>query len=173
MKSIIWQNKMRVVLISDPLATKSVISVDVTVGNLHSPKKFDGLATIVQHMLVTGSNKYPDRQKNDEWLKQHGGSINAFSGMTNTNYQCVIDHNGFEEAVDRMANYFISPTFDAQHLEKEAKVIGHKFKRALIDDENRHLNLWMSQSNPESITNKLIYAQRDKVMDPETLEAVQ
>lgn len=38
---------MRVVLISDPLATKSVISVDVTVGNLHSPKKFDGLATIV------------------------------------------------------------------------------------------------------------------------------
>ena len=93
--------------------------------------------------------------------------------MTNTNYQCVIDHNGFEEAVDRMANYFISPTFDAQLLEKEAKVIGHKFKRALIDDENRHLNLWMSQSNPESITNKLIYAQRDKVMDPETLEAVQ
>ena len=67
-KNIVWQNKMKVILISDPLATKSCISVDVGVGNLHSPKKFDGLALFVQHMLLVGSQKYPDRKKNNEFF---------------------------------------------------------------------------------------------------------
>jgi secreted Zn-dependent insulinase-like peptidase len=162
---------MKVILISDPLATKSVISVDVGVGNLHSPKKFDGLALFVQHMLLVGSQKYPDKKKNDEFFKQFGGNLNAFTSMNNTNYQLEIDHNGFEEGVDRFANFFIAPNFNEEEKEREIRQIGHKFKRAIVDDETKHLNLWCSLSNPDSITNKLIFCQKDKCNDPESMEA--
>ena len=53
-------NKMKVVLISDPLAEKSAVSMDVGIGNLHAPKEFNGLATFLQHMILSGSKKYPD-----------------------------------------------------------------------------------------------------------------
>lgn len=56
-------------------------------------------------------------------------------------------------------------------MDKEIKQIGHKFKRAVIDDETKHLNLWMRLSNKDSIANKLIFAQKDKCHDPETMEA--
>ena len=134
---------MKVLLISDPLSTKSAISVEVGVGNLHSPKKFDGLATFVQHMLTTGSKTYPDRAKNDEFFKKFGGNLNGYTGLNSTNYNLEIDHAGFMEGVDRLASFFTAPTFNEDEKEKEIKKIGHKFKRTLIDDETKHLNLWM------------------------------
>ena len=56
---------MKIVLISDPTSEKSVVSLDVGIGNLHNPTEINGLPTFLQHMILTGSKKYPDPKKNE------------------------------------------------------------------------------------------------------------
>lgn len=98
---------MKAVLISDPLAEKSAVSLDVGIGNLHAPSEYNGLATFLQHMILNGSKKYPDQKKTDQYMEKFGGKINAYTGLDNTNFNLEIDHNGLDEGADRFANYFI------------------------------------------------------------------
>ena len=145
-------NRMKVILVSDPNAEYSAASLDVGIGNLHAPKEFNGLATFLQHMILNGSKKFPDKKKTDQFLTKHNGNFNAYSGLDNTNYTLKIEHSGFEEGIERFVNFFVSPLFNEDNKDRTLKSIHHKFKASLIDDEWKHLNLWMQLSNPSSVT---------------------
>ena len=53
-------NKMKVILVSDPDSQKSAASVNVGVGSFSDPNEFPGLAHFLEHMLFMGTKKYPD-----------------------------------------------------------------------------------------------------------------
>lgn len=111
-KIVTLKNKMKLVLISDPIAKKSAASLDIGIGCLHAPMDLHGLAVVLQHLILNGSKKYPDLRKNGDFFAKHRGSVKATTLLDNTNYKMEIDNNGFEEAIDRFANYFISPIFN-------------------------------------------------------------
>ena len=94
---------MRCLLISDMEADKSAASLDVKVGSALDPKPLYGTAHFLEHMLFMGTEKYPAENEYSEYILNNGGSNNAYTLMTNTNFHFDISNDGFGGALDRFA----------------------------------------------------------------------
>ena len=73
------------------------------VGAASDPHEYYGTAHFLEHMLFMGSEKYPSTNDYAEYIKNNGGSSNAYTGMTMTNYHFDVSNDGFEGALDRFA----------------------------------------------------------------------
>lgn len=56
-RGVILKNELRVMLISDPEANLSAVSLNVGVGSYSNPPNLQGLAHYVEHMLFLGTEK--------------------------------------------------------------------------------------------------------------------
>ncbi|KAM3582294.1 metalloprotease [Umbelopsis sp. WA50703] len=79
-------NKLEVLLIHDKDTDKSSAALDVHVGHLSDPNDLQGLAHFCEHLLFMGTEKYPKENDYNQYLAEHSGHSNAFTGMENTNY---------------------------------------------------------------------------------------
>lgn len=139
-------NHMRVLLISDPKAETSAASLDVGVGHFSDPEEVPGLAHFCEHLLFMGTKKYPDENDFSSFLSDHSGRYNAYTSTENTNYYFSIAHEHFEPALDRFAQFFISPLFSRSSVDREAHAVDLEFKKNLQDDEWRMFQLEKSLS---------------------------
>ena len=114
-------------LISDPEADKSAASLDVHVGSAYEPKEIGGLAHFLEHMLFQGTEKYPLVNEYDKFLKDNGGYSNAYTSLTSTNYHFEVSNDGLEEALDRFAQFFISPLIEESAASKEMNAVDSEF----------------------------------------------
>jgi len=94
---------LRCLLISDPEADKSAVSMDVKVGSSLDPKTHFGTAHFLEHMLFQGTEKYPNENEYSEFIKNNGGYNNAYTSLTNTNFHLECSNEAFEESLDRIA----------------------------------------------------------------------
>ena len=108
-KHLTLPNKLQCLLISDAEADRSAASLDVHVGSALDPKPLYGVAHFLEHMLFMGTTKYPSENEYSEYIKNNGGSTNAFTSMTSTNYQFDCSNEALEGALDRFAQFFLSP----------------------------------------------------------------
>ena len=92
-KAIQLDNKLKCVLISDPLTEKCAAVMNVATGSFEDPKDFPGLAHFLEHMLFLGSSKYPKADQYREFVIQNGGSCNAYTDMANTVYYYTIKNS--------------------------------------------------------------------------------
>ena len=106
---LLLDNQMPVLLISDPDAPKAAASLDVMVGSGDNPPGRGGLAHFLEHMLFLGTDKYPDAAEYEQYITEHGGSRNAYTSFEHTNYFFDIDAGHLPGALDRFAQFFISP----------------------------------------------------------------
>ena len=107
-KTLVLENGLKVYLLSDPNFNVSAASVSVEVGSLDNPDKRQGLAHFLEHMLFLGTEKYPDVDEYSSYLKTYGGYSNAYTASDHTNYQFQVLPDGFEGALDRFSQFFIS-----------------------------------------------------------------
>ena len=56
---------------------------------------------------------------------------NAYTSMTDTNFHFDCSNEAFEGALDRLAQFFISPTFSENSTEKEIEAVDSEFNMAL------------------------------------------
>ena len=143
-------NKMRVLIISDMEADKSAAALDVHVGAAHDPKPLFGTAHFLEHMLFQGTDKYPDEKEYSEYIKNHGGYDNAFTSTEDTNFHFECSNEGFEGALDRLSQFFISPNFSIDAADREVKAVDSEFNMSLQNDTWHFYNLLFQMSNPES-----------------------
>jgi secreted Zn-dependent insulinase-like peptidase len=108
-KFITLPNSLKCLLVSDPEADKSAASLDVHVGCALDKKPLYGTAHFLEHMLFMGTKKYPGENEYSEFIKNNGGSNNAYTSLTNTNYHFDVSNQAFNETLDRFAQFFISP----------------------------------------------------------------
>ncbi|GGY66057.1 peptidase M16 [Cellvibrio zantedeschiae] len=142
-------NNLRVLLISDPAAEKSAAALNIHVGSHQNPKERPGLAHFLEHMLFLGTEKYPAADEYQEFISQHGGSNNAYTAAENTNYFFDVEHASLEPALDRFAQFFISPLFDASYIEHEKNAVNAEYLSKISDDERREWDVYRSIFNPE------------------------
>jgi len=142
-------NNLRVLLISDASAEKSAAALNVHVGSHQNPKERPGLAHFLEHMLFLGTEKYPAAGEYQDFISQHGGSNNAYTAEENTNYFFDIEHASLEPALDRFAQFFISPLFDANYVDHEKNAINAEYLAKINDDERREWDVYRSLFNPE------------------------
>ncbi|KAF8931622.1 Metalloenzyme, LuxS/M16 peptidase-like protein [Dissophora ornata] len=143
------RNDLEVLLIHDPSVDKSAAALDVHVGHLSDPKNLQGLAHFLEHLLFMGTAKYPRENEYSEFLAQHSGSSNAFTGLDNTNYYFEVGHAHLEGALDRFAQFFISPAFSENCKDRELRAVDSEHKKNLQSDSWRLFQLEKDLSNPD------------------------
>lgn len=141
-------NGLEALVIHDPTADKGSAAMDVRVGHLSDPKDFQGLAHFCEHLLFMGTEKYPRENEYSEFLSNHSGSSNAYTGMDNTNYFFAVGQQHLEGALDRFSKFFICPLFDASCTEREIRAVDSEHKKNLQSDAWRAFQLEKSLSDP-------------------------
>ncbi|KAF9978161.1 Insulinase (Peptidase M16) [Actinomortierella ambigua] len=141
-------NELEVLLIHDPNVDKSAAALDVHVGHLSDPKNLQGLAHFLEHLLFMGTAKYPRENEYSEYLAQHAGMSNAFTNLDNTNYYFEVGHAHLEGALDRFAQFFISPAFSENCKDRELRAVDSEHKKNLQSDTWRLFQLGKNMSSP-------------------------
>ena len=142
---------MRVILIFDPEGDMAAAALDVKAGSALEP--LHGVAHFVEHMLFQGTEKYPDESEYMEFLSKNGGSDNAFTSMTDTNFHFAVSNGAFEEALDRLSQFFISPKFSEASTDREANAVDSEYKMSLQNDGWHTENLFRTLAAKDSRMN--------------------
>ena len=132
-KIILLKNRLKVLLISDPNSKLSYASMMVKTGSLLENNVY-GLAHFLEHMLFQGNKKYPNGEKYFEYVNSHGGKTNAYTDLLNTCYYFSISNNYFENILDVFAHFFIDPTFDIAHIDKEINAVDAEYRKNMDID---------------------------------------
>lgn len=146
---ITLSNGLRVLLISDPLAEKSAAALNVHVGSHQDPKRRLGLAHFLEHMLFLGTEKYPKAGEYQDFITQHGGESNAHTAAEHTQFFFDIEHAFLDPALDRFAQFFSSPLFNAEYIEREKNAVHAEYLANLNDDAHREWDVYRNVFNPE------------------------
>jgi len=142
------ENGLQVLLISDPEADKAAAALDVHIGHQQNPLNREGLAHFLEHMLFLGTEKYPEADAYQSFISRHGGSYNAYTAAEHTNYFFDIDPAQLEPALDRFAQFFVAPLFDADYIERERHAVHSEYKAGLNDDRRRIQDVYRELMNP-------------------------
>lgn len=133
-RGLLLDNKLKCLLINDPLTDRSAAAVDVHAGYMLDPKEFPGLAHFCEHMLFMGSKKYPIENTFSKFIEDHAGSTNAYTSNENTNYHFEVAKGNFREALDIFAQFFISPTFHESSTDREINAVDSENQKNLQSD---------------------------------------
>ncbi|UTW47332.1 insulinase family protein [Bacterioplanoides sp. SCSIO 12839] len=141
-------NGLKTLLVSTPDADKAAAAVSVSVGSGDDPEGREGLAHFLEHMLFLGTEPYPEAGDYQAYISRNGGSHNAFTANSQTTYFFEVNNTAMEGALDRFAPFFISPTFDAQYVEREKNAVHAEYKSKYKDDFRRIFSAEKQAMNP-------------------------
>ncbi|MCT6866677.1 MAG: insulinase family protein, partial [Gilliamella apicola] len=123
-------NQMRVLLVSDPKAAKSLGSLALPVGSLQDPKDQQGLAHYTEHMVLMGSKKYPEPSSFSEFLNRHAGSYNASTAAHRTAFYFEVENSALDTAIDYLADAIAEPKLDSNFADKERNAVNAEMTMA-------------------------------------------
>ena len=109
--STILDNGLSVVVVSDKKAPTAGAALIVKAGLYQDPKAFSGIAHFLEHMLFLGTKKFPTPDEFQNFVQAYGGDRNAMTQGDKTSYYFSIQADAFEPALERFADFFISPAF--------------------------------------------------------------
>ena len=170
-RALTLENGLNVLLVSDPEADKAAASMNVRVGSAQDPDDLQGLAHLLEHMLFLGTEPYPASDAYQRYITNNAGSHNAFTAQQDTNYFFDIEPSALPGALDRFSEFFLSPLFNADHLESERNIV-HSEYMARIRDESRRENDVLNQLlNPDNPTTGFAVGSRETLASPPEGEA--
>jgi hypothetical protein len=126
-------NGMPVVIISDPTTDFAAASLCVGVGSASDPRPFDGLAHFLEHMLFLGTAKYPNESEFHTFLSSNAGYSNAWTSYFQTNYHFQVSPSAFDGALDRFAQFFISPLFQTDMTNREIEAVNNEHAKNITE----------------------------------------
>ena len=149
--AITLENGLRVLLISDPDASRGAAAMDVHVGSTSDPTNVPGLAHFCEHMSFLGTKKYPTEDDFSSFLSSHGGSTNAYTDQEDTVYYFDVNADFLDSGLDRFSQFFTSPTFRANSTNRELNAIESEHSKNINSDGFRifqvRANVLMNMSN--------------------------
>ena len=104
-----------------------------------------------------GTEKYPAENEYAEFITNNGGYNNAWTWFTDTNYHFEVSNEAFGEALDRFAQFFVSPLLGEQQTEREMKAVDSEHNMSLQDDAWRKFSLIQSIAHEESKLNTFVH----------------
>lgn len=164
-QAIKLENGMTVLLVSDQKATKSLGVLALPIGSLDDPNSQQGLAHYLEHMVLMGSQKYPEPSGFSEFLKKHGGSHNASTAPYRTNFFFDIDDSGLPEALDRLADAIAQPLLDPGNADKERNAVNAELTLARSRDGMRMAQIGAETINPAHPASKFFGGNLETLSD--------
>lgn len=158
-------NGMTVLLVSDPGANKSIMAAALPIGAKDDPVSQQGIAHYLEHMVFMGSQRYPEVDGLMAFLQQNGGSTNASTDFMHTAYHFQVNHDAFDEAVDRMADALAFPLLSPEYAKKELNAVNAELVRAKASDAALVASIGRDTVNPEHPSAKFIHGSRESLRD--------
>jgi len=131
-KHITLPNNLQVLLVSDVLTENSSASLSISIGSHNDD--IQGIAHFLEHMLFMGSEKYPDENEYTTILKENNGSSNAYTANDHTNYYFSCVNESFLKVLDVFAQFFISPLFKTDSVNREINAVDSEYCNSLTND---------------------------------------
>ena len=142
-------NGLKVLVVSNPKADKAAASMNVAAGSYHEPDAWPGLAHFLEHMLFLGTERFPEPDAYQNFISQQGGSHNAFTSARDTNYFFDIQPEHLDPALERLAQFFISPLLSPEYLEREVNAVHSEWSGTLQEDNRLRLTALRQAFNPQ------------------------
>ena len=168
----ILDNDIKYVFITDKSLHKSFVTVAVNVGSFQNPKKYDGLAHFLEHMLFMGSKKYPNENYYMERLNELGGYSNAYTVTMETVYYFDVFDNGLEEMIDILSRFFIDPLFNSDSVYREINAVNNEHLKNINNDNWKQNHFTLSLSNPDSPINTFTCGNAQTLYKPDIRDKV-
>lgn len=147
-QAITLDNGMKILLVSDPEAHKSLAALSLPVGSLDNPPQQQGLAHYLEHMILMGSKRYPEAGSFAEFLKKHGGNHNASTALYRTAYYFEVENDALPQALDRLADAIAAPLLDHEHADRERHAVNAELTMARARDGMRMGQVSAETMNP-------------------------
>lgn len=84
-----------------------------------------------------------------KYLSQHGGSSNAYTDQTHTNYFFDIDPKYFEPGLDRFSQFFIDPLMLETSVNREIEAVNSEYQKNVDQDSWRIEQVLQTIANSE------------------------
>ncbi|MEI5639378.1 MULTISPECIES: insulinase family protein [unclassified Pseudoalteromonas] len=164
---ITLDNGLRVLLVNDASIAKCAVSLTVNVGHFDDPEHRQGMAHFLEHMLFLGTEAYPESGSFSQFISQHGGQTNAWTGTEHSSYYFDCDAEQLQPALERFSQFFIAPLLSPSDSEKEREAIDAEFKLKIKDDGRRIYQVHKETINPAHPFAKFSVGTRETLADGE------
>lgn len=142
-------NGLKAVIGSDPTCDKAGAALCVNVGMCHERKDLPGLAHFLEHMLFTGTKKYPLEGDYHEFMQQNGGSANAYTTCYFTNYMFEIKPEELKGALDRFSRFFTEPLLTKTCTDREINAVDSEYQGGSTQPWWRYIGIMHQSANPD------------------------
>ncbi|CAH1774132.1 unnamed protein product [Owenia fusiformis] len=131
-----------------PSEKLSAAALCIGQGSFSEPDDIPGLAHFLEHMVFMGSEKYPDENDFDMFIRKYGGSDNAFTDCERTVFYFDIQRQQFYDGLDRFAQFFISPLMKQDSVDRETKAVDSEFDMSTASDNAKKQQLMGTTAAP-------------------------
>ncbi|KAH8739921.1 insulinase like peptidase [Cryptosporidium ryanae] len=121
------ENGLDVFLISEESVLSTSVNLVVKTGSAFEGREVDGLAHFLEHALFLGTEKYPGANDFGKYVRTRGGSTNATTDSTMTQFSVNIPNAFIEQTLDMFSEFFKNPLFKEEFLYKEMKIVNSEF----------------------------------------------
>ncbi|KAG7214075.1 hypothetical protein KM043_001439 [Ampulex compressa] len=146
----------------------------VGVGSFSDPPEIPGMAHFLEHMVFMGSERYPQENDFDAFIKKRGGSDNASTECEQTTFYFEVQEKYLLAGLDRFAQFFINPLMKRDAITREREAVESEFQMALPSDLYRKEQLFCSFARPHHPATKFTWGNlvtlRDNVTDEKLYE---
>ena len=136
-------------LVSDDQTQTSAATLVVSSGNLNDPKGLDGLAHFCEHMLFMGTEKHPSENHYSKFIMDNGGKRNGMTSEDATQFYFEIKNDKFEQALGIFAEFFKTPLFSQDCVEREMKAVDSEFRKNLSNELRRYIQVLKTELSCE------------------------
>ncbi|MGR3973044.1 MAG: insulinase family protein [Candidatus Rhabdochlamydia sp.] len=141
-------NHLEALVISSPTAHESCAALAVTTGSWDDPTNEPGMAHFVEHLLFMGTKAYPKESEYQQFISDHGGTLNAYTTCTRTVYGFSIHHDAFLGGLSRFSHFFIDPLFLESSIKRELLAVDQEHAKNIENDAWRSYMILKETSHP-------------------------
>lgn len=148
---VAFPNGFEALLISsdDQKKNKAAAAVAVQAGSFSDPpKKCEGLAHYLEHMLFMGSERYPEEDDMENFLSMNGGYSNAYTESAHTCYYFEVNKAQLHKGLDMLAQFFVAPLLKTDSADRELDAIDSEFRLTQNSDSSRVAQLFAHFARP-------------------------
>lgn len=119
-RGLVLENRLNVLLVSDPRAGQSSASLVVSSASQDDPDGKAGLADLLRRLVLKRSEEYPEESVLWEYLAANDGGSSSETHYNHTSYQFHVNTDALEGALDIFAASFVNPDFSTDLVAREA-----------------------------------------------------
>lgn len=141
-------NGLTVMVVSDPGAETAAAAMSVDVGSDDDPDKVPGLAHLLEHMVFSGSEAYPERGGFSDFINRQGGRYNGYTASDHSSFFFEVQPDALDKALKRFSDFLSRPTLDREDVAREIQIVQHEYDGQKNQQGWQELSVFRKVVNP-------------------------